>query len=95
VSLLRKIWSTPTGNELYAALPVVGLQGTVQHIGVHTPAQGRCVAKTGTLNGVTNLAGYCRPAGGATLAFALMIDGPTNWESVPVLSRAVAAVARY
>ena len=95
VSLLRKVWATPTGNELYAALPIVGEQGTVQSLGIDTPAAGHCVAKTGTLNGVTNLAGYCRPAGGATLAFALMIDGPANWQSESVLSRAVAAVARY
>jgi D-alanyl-D-alanine carboxypeptidase/D-alanyl-D-alanine-endopeptidase (penicillin-binding protein 4) len=60
VSLLEKVWLTPTGNVLHAALPVVGQQGTVQGMGVHTPAQENCVAKTGTLNNVTNLAGYCR-----------------------------------
>jgi D-alanyl-D-alanine carboxypeptidase/D-alanyl-D-alanine-endopeptidase (penicillin-binding protein 4) len=95
VTLLRKVWNTPTGQLLYAALPVVGKQGTVAGIGTHTPAQGRCVAKTGTLNGVTNLAGYCRALNGATLAFALMIDGPANYQSFPTLSRVVAAIARY
>ena len=95
VTLLRRIWATPTGNLLHAALPVVGEQGTVQHIGVRTLAQGRCVAKTGTLNDVTNLAGYCAAKGGATLAFALMIDGPSNTAAVAMLSRAVAAIARY
>jgi D-alanyl-D-alanine carboxypeptidase/D-alanyl-D-alanine-endopeptidase (penicillin-binding protein 4) len=95
VTLLRRLWNTPTGNLLYAALPVVGRQGTVQSIGVHTPAQGHCVAKTGTLNNVTNLAGYCHAAGGQTLAFALMIDGPDNYQAYPVLSRVVAAIARY
>lgn len=95
VGLLRKVWNTPTGALLHAALPVVGRQGTVQGIGVHTPAEGRCVAKTGTLDGVTNLAGYCHSRGGATLAFALFVDGPSNYESIPVLSRVVGAVARY
>jgi D-alanyl-D-alanine carboxypeptidase/D-alanyl-D-alanine-endopeptidase (penicillin-binding protein 4) len=95
VTLLRKLWTTPTGALLYAALPIVGKQGTVASIGVHTPAEGRCVAKTGTLNGVTNLAGYCRALDGDTLAFALMIDGPANYLSYPVLSRVVAAIARY
>jgi D-alanyl-D-alanine carboxypeptidase/D-alanyl-D-alanine-endopeptidase (penicillin-binding protein 4) len=95
VTLLRKLWGTSTGNVLYAALPVVGKQGTVQSIGVHTPAQGHCVAKTGTLDNVTNLAGYCRARGGKSLAFALMIDGPGNSQSFPVLSRVVAAIARY
>jgi serine-type D-Ala-D-Ala carboxypeptidase/endopeptidase (penicillin-binding protein 4) len=95
VDLLRKVWMTPTGNLLYAALPVVGEQGTVQQIAVHTPAQGNCVAKTGTLNGVTNLAGYCTIGGGQRAAFALMLDGPANYQAVPMLSRAVAAIARY
>ncbi len=95
VDLLRRIWLTPTGNLLHAALPIVGEQGTVQNLGVHTPAQGHCVAKTGTLNDVTNLAGYCAAKGGSTLAFALMIDGPPNSAALTMLSRGVAAIARY
>jgi D-alanyl-D-alanine carboxypeptidase/D-alanyl-D-alanine-endopeptidase (penicillin-binding protein 4) len=95
VALLRKLWNTPTGKLLYAALPVVGKQGTVQSIGVRTPAAGHCVAKTGTLDNVTNLAGYCNASGRTSLAFALMIDGPDNYQSFPVLSGVVAAIARY
>lgn len=95
VTLLQKVWNTPTGNLLYAALPVVGRQGTVKDIGAGSPAQGHCVAKTGTLNNVTNLAGYCHARGGALLAFTLMIDGPANYQALPMLSRVVAAIARY
>ena len=79
VALLRSAWRTPEGDVLWASLPVVGVNGTVQRIGVHTPAQGNCIAKTGTLNGVTNLAGYCHRPGHHRLAFALMIDGPSNY----------------
>jgi D-alanyl-D-alanine carboxypeptidase/D-alanyl-D-alanine-endopeptidase (penicillin-binding protein 4) len=95
VTLLRKLWNTPTGRLLYAALPVVGRQGTVQSLGVHTAAENHCVAKTGTLDNVTNLAGYCHARGGLTLAFALMIDGPANYLAYPMLSRVVATIARY
>jgi D-alanyl-D-alanine carboxypeptidase/D-alanyl-D-alanine-endopeptidase (penicillin-binding protein 4) len=95
VALLHRVWNTPTGKLLYAALPVVGKQGTVQSLGVGSPAAGHCVAKTGTLNDVTNLAGYCRAHGGINLAFALMIDGPPNGAAFPLLSRVVAAIARY
>ncbi len=94
VSLLRQVWNTPTGQVLHAALPIVGKQGTVQSLGVHTPAQDHCVAKTGTLDSVTNLAGYCRARGRGSLAFALMIDGPANYIAMPMLSRVVAAIAR-
>lgn len=95
VTLLRKLWNTPTGDLLYAALPIIGKQGTVQSIGLRTAAAGSCVAKTGTLDNVTNLAGYCHARGGRVIAFALMIDGPANYQSFPVLSRVVAAIARY
>lgn len=95
VDLLRSVWSTPTGHQLQSALPVVGVNGTVRGIGVRTAAQGRCVAKTGTLNYVTNLAGYCHSRGGHVLAFALFLDGPSNSQAVILLSRMVAAIARY
>jgi D-alanyl-D-alanine carboxypeptidase/D-alanyl-D-alanine-endopeptidase (penicillin-binding protein 4) len=95
VDLLHVIWNTPVGRELSAALPTVGVNGTVQSIGTGTPAQGKCIAKTGTLNNVTNLAGYCTARDHHTLAFAVMIDGPANWAAYPMLSQVVAAVAKY
>jgi serine-type D-Ala-D-Ala carboxypeptidase/endopeptidase (penicillin-binding protein 4) len=95
VDLLRVMWNTPIGRELSASLPVVGVNGTVQHIGVHTAAQGRCVAKTGTLDYVTNLAGYCTTRAHHVLAFALMLDGPTNWTGYQLLGQMASAVARY
>jgi D-alanyl-D-alanine carboxypeptidase/D-alanyl-D-alanine-endopeptidase (penicillin-binding protein 4) len=95
VDLLRAAWRTPEGDVLEAALPVVGVNGTVQLIGVHTPAQRNCVAKTGTLDDVTNLAGYCRRPGHHRLAFALMIDGPSNGAALVLESRMVGAIARY
>jgi serine-type D-Ala-D-Ala carboxypeptidase/endopeptidase (penicillin-binding protein 4) len=95
VTLLRSVWQTPVGDVLYQSLPVVGRTGTVATIAAHSPAQGRCVAKTGTLNNVTNLAGYCLALGGHTLAFALFIDGPSNSQALTVLGPTVAAIARY
>jgi D-alanyl-D-alanine carboxypeptidase/D-alanyl-D-alanine-endopeptidase (penicillin-binding protein 4) len=95
VDLLRGVWRTPTGGELAASMPTVGVEGTVKTIGVKTAAQGHCIAKTGTLDYVTNLAGYCRARGGHMLAFALMIDGPYNWEAIALESKMIAAIARY
>ncbi len=95
VALLRTVWNTPIGRELAAALPVVGVSGTVQRIAAHTVAQGRCIAKTGTLNFVTNLAGYCTARNHHTLAFALMIDGPANWNAFALLDQMVPAITRY
>jgi D-alanyl-D-alanine carboxypeptidase/D-alanyl-D-alanine-endopeptidase (penicillin-binding protein 4) len=95
VELLRSLWGTANGRTLLAALPVVGVNGTVERIGQRTPAQGRCQAKTGTLNYVTNLAGYCRSRGGHELAFAVFLDGPGNVQGIRLLGRMVGAIARY
>jgi D-alanyl-D-alanine carboxypeptidase/D-alanyl-D-alanine-endopeptidase (penicillin-binding protein 4) len=95
VALLRTMWNTPIGRELAASLPVVGVNGTVERIAAHTAAQGRCVAKTGTLNYVTNLAGYCTARNRHVLAFALMIDGPGNWTATQLFDKMVPAIAGY
>jgi D-alanyl-D-alanine carboxypeptidase/D-alanyl-D-alanine-endopeptidase (penicillin-binding protein 4) len=95
VSLLRSIWHTDLGRILTASLPVVGVSGTVQGLALHTPAQGRCSAKTGTLDGVSNLAGYCTARNGHSLAFAFFIEGPSNSQAIPMLGHMVSAVARY
>jgi D-alanyl-D-alanine carboxypeptidase/D-alanyl-D-alanine-endopeptidase (penicillin-binding protein 4) len=95
VDLLREVWGTSVGRELVASLPTVGKEGTVRGIGLKTAAVGNCAAKTGTLNYVTNLAGYCHSRGGHTLAFALFVDGPDNGTSVLLESRMIGAIARY
>lgn len=95
VGLLRAVWGTPIGQIMRASLPVVGVSGTTAPIAVHTVARGRCSAKTGSLDYVTNLAGYCESRGGHVLAFALFLDGPGNARGFTLIGRMVAAIARY
>jgi D-alanyl-D-alanine carboxypeptidase/D-alanyl-D-alanine-endopeptidase (penicillin-binding protein 4) len=93
--LLADVWHTPVGLRLSDSLPVVGETGTVRFIALRTAAQGHCIAKTGTLDYVTNLAGYCAARGHHTVAFALFLDGPTNQRAFVLLGRMVAAIASY
>jgi D-alanyl-D-alanine carboxypeptidase/D-alanyl-D-alanine-endopeptidase (penicillin-binding protein 4) len=95
VALLHKVWHTGPGHILAASLPVLGVSGTTRRIGKGTVAQGRCIAKTGTLNYVTNLAGYCHARGGHMLTFALFIDGPSNEQSIALMTKMSAAIASY
>ena len=95
VDLLRQVWRTALGDELASSLPIVGKQGTVQTIGLKTAAVGRCIAKTGSLNNVSNLAGYCHSKGGHRLAFAVFVDGPPNWTAFALESKMIGAIARY
>jgi D-alanyl-D-alanine carboxypeptidase/D-alanyl-D-alanine-endopeptidase (penicillin-binding protein 4) len=95
VELLRQIWHTPEGRALSRSLPTLGVNGTTRRIGLKTPAQGRCIAKTGTLNYVTNLAGYCAGRGHQMIAFAVFIDGPSNTQAIQMLGWLMGPIARY
>jgi len=95
VDLLRDVWQTSTGDQLTTSLPVVGVNGTVRGIALKTPAAGHCLAKTGTLDNITNLAGYCHARGGHQLAFALFVDGPANGPAFWLESKMLAAIASY
>jgi D-alanyl-D-alanine carboxypeptidase/D-alanyl-D-alanine-endopeptidase (penicillin-binding protein 4) len=72
--LLLRLASTPAGAVLRANLAVAGHSGTLRKRMRGTRAAGRCQAKTGTLTGVSNLAGYCESGDGHLLAFAIFTD---------------------
>ncbi|KRC54023.1 MULTISPECIES: D-alanyl-D-alanine carboxypeptidase/D-alanyl-D-alanine-endopeptidase [unclassified Nocardioides] len=66
----------PGLRPLLAALPVAGYTGSLADRMDHGPAagRGRVRAKTGTLTGVTSLAGIAVDRDGNLMAFALMAD---------------------
>jgi D-alanyl-D-alanine carboxypeptidase/D-alanyl-D-alanine-endopeptidase (penicillin-binding protein 4) len=94
VELLKALYGTEVGRELDATLPVVGVDGTAKTIAQGTAAQGRCIVKTGTLDYVTNLAGYCHSRSGRELAFVLFIDGPSNSNAFELEGEMISAIAR-
>ena len=73
--LLSELGSTAVGGVLRGGLAVAGRTGTLARRMRNTGAAGRCEGKTGTLTGVSNLAGYCQSSNGHLLAFAIFIDG--------------------
>jgi D-alanyl-D-alanine carboxypeptidase/D-alanyl-D-alanine-endopeptidase (penicillin-binding protein 4) len=75
VHLLSTIVATPLGTLLRTSMAVAGRTGTLARRMRGTRAAGRCQGKTGTLTGVSNLAGYCRSVNGHTIAFAVFTDG--------------------
>ncbi len=68
------------GSILVDALPVAGDRGTMKKRFVGTAGEGRVRAKTGTLRGVTSLAGVADTPGGRRLAFALVSNGELPYE---------------
>ena len=60
---------------LYPSLPVAGVDGTLKKRMKGGAAQGNVHAKTGTVTGVSSLAGYCRAANQHLLAFCIINQG--------------------
>lgn len=76
VSLLRYAWEQPAiSASLMPALPVAGVDGTLQNRMTQGAARANVRAKTGTLTGVSTLAGYVRAANGHDLCFAILTQG--------------------
>jgi D-alanyl-D-alanine carboxypeptidase/D-alanyl-D-alanine-endopeptidase (penicillin-binding protein 4) len=73
VAFLRLAYSdTNIFQRLYKALPIAGIDGTLQHRMKDSTAYRRVYAKTGTMTGISTLAGYVHAANGHLLAFAVM-----------------------
>lgn len=76
VRLLQYAWERqPMRSVLQSSLPVAGVDGTLEKRMRNTAAQGNVRAKTGTVEGVSSLAGYCTSPEGHTLAFAIINQG--------------------
>jgi serine-type D-Ala-D-Ala carboxypeptidase/endopeptidase (penicillin-binding protein 4) len=94
VELLAGMDDSELADPLRISLSVAGQSGTLAERMRGTAAQGRCRAKTGTLSGVSNLAGYCTSRSGARTAFALLMSGSV-WTAHPLQNRMAALLARY
>lgn len=59
---------------IYENLPIAGIDGTLSDRMKNGPAYNNVRAKTGTLNGVSTLAGYATASNGHQLAFSIMVN---------------------
>lgn len=62
-------------NPLLASLPIAGVDGTLKNRMKEAPAYKNVHGKTGTLSGVSSLAGYVMASNGHTLAFSIISNG--------------------
>ena len=66
---------TSINSHLLPALPVAGVDGTLKKRMTGTAAEGNVCAKTGTLTGISSLAGYLTTDDGRQLCFAIINQG--------------------
>ena len=62
-------------DHLYPALPIAGVDGTLENRMKTGPCRGNVHAKTGTVSGVSTLGGYCTASNGHMLCFAILNQG--------------------
>jgi D-alanyl-D-alanine carboxypeptidase/D-alanyl-D-alanine-endopeptidase (penicillin-binding protein 4) len=62
-------------SHLYPALPIAGVDGTLSKRMQDTPAYDNVRAKTGTVEGISTLAGYLTARNGHILSFCIMNQG--------------------
>ncbi|CAN5252152.1 hypothetical protein BH20ACT16_BH20ACT16_11550 [soil metagenome] len=94
VRLLERMRNQDVAASFRASLAVTGVTGTVKSRMRGTPAAARCQVKTGTLRGVSALAGYCLTAGGRDIGFALMFNRANTFVAKAREDRITAAIAR-
>ena len=72
--LLQSAWASPMMPELMSSLPITGVDGTLKRSRAKTV--GAAHLKTGSLNGVTGVAGYVHAAGGRRYVLVFICNHP-------------------
>jgi serine-type D-Ala-D-Ala carboxypeptidase/endopeptidase (penicillin-binding protein 4) len=96
VTLLEYAQQQPWGAAFVTTLPVAGLDGTLEHRLIDTPAQGRIQAKTGSVEHTQAVSGLATTLRGEHLIFSMFDNhngGPTR-DAVKVLDAIAVAMVQ-
>jgi D-alanyl-D-alanine carboxypeptidase/D-alanyl-D-alanine-endopeptidase (penicillin-binding protein 4) len=97
VRFLEAMNKHPRGAEWKATLAISGEpDGTLRHRLREPEVRGKVFAKTGTINGVSTLAGYVTGASGKTYAFAILLNGRAGeWACHEYQDRLVRSLVKF
>jgi len=74
LELLKYMYRQPDFYRYYNSLSIAGLDGTLEKRMIDSDAEGRVYAKTGTLAGVSTLAGYVITLDANLIAFSILMQ---------------------
>lgn len=83
VQLMTYMNGSKERNAFYNSLPVSGQSGTLRSLLSGTPLEGRVHAKSGTIGGTRNYAGYIDMPNGERWAFAILVNS-ANGKAVQI-----------
>jgi D-alanyl-D-alanine carboxypeptidase/D-alanyl-D-alanine-endopeptidase (penicillin-binding protein 4) len=87
---------TPVADHVRYSLPLACGDGTLQQRFCATPAAVKVFAKTGSLDGVSTLAGYTTTASGRAVAFSFELAGCASTAACrDAIDRAVISIVTY
>lgn len=85
----------PVRDAFLSSLAVAGGTGTLARRMRGSAAQGNCIGKTGTLDGVSALSGYCEVATDRFVVFSILMNGVDIGRAHMVQDRMAALIASY
>jgi len=92
--LLQAMSRRPEYVAFRHSLPLAAHQGTLSHRMHNTAADGKCRAKTGTINSVSALSGYCR-SGRGVVAFSILMNSVNVEVAQDAQDRMASLIAKY
>lgn len=90
--LLVTAYQRPGMPVLMASLPILGLDGTLKKRLSESPSQGMAYLKTGSLEGVSSIAGYVQDIQGKRYALVMLVNHPRASLSRPVQDGLIKAI---
>ncbi|MEZ0289059.1 MAG: D-alanyl-D-alanine carboxypeptidase, partial [Methylophilus sp.] len=72
--LLVTAYQRPAMPVLMASLPILGLDGTLKKRLPESPSQGMAYLKTGSLEGVSSIAGYVQDTQGKRYVLVMLVN---------------------
>ncbi|GAB5538067.1 MAG: D-alanyl-D-alanine carboxypeptidase/D-alanyl-D-alanine-endopeptidase [Salibacteraceae bacterium] len=84
IELLMVMQQSKVKDEFKNSLPVAGQSGTLANSFTHPSLKGKLIAKSGTMKGVRNYAGYLKNDRGEEIAICVMINDYDDYRSTAV-----------
>jgi D-alanyl-D-alanine carboxypeptidase/D-alanyl-D-alanine-endopeptidase (penicillin-binding protein 4) len=99
IVILRRMYDRSNTSPWMRALPIAGVDGSLENRMKGTAAERNVRAKTGTMSNIRSLAGYVTTADGEHLAFAIMVNdfegtGPAAVQAIDAIAVRLATFRR-